>query len=263
MVASHWRNSWPWLLMLLSMQSGAASDPVANRMADAVAPATATASPWRLYRQSAQFEMRYRDTKSAGKSVLEIQVQFVFKGRISAFFRVLRDTEHAGQWLDSVNSVRLIASPDPYEDWVHTTFDTPWPLQKRDMVTCSTWRQQIDYSIEMSVFSCNDKSPPSPGTVRIEQLQAHWMLRVLPHHQVQVLYTSTADAGGGLPRWLSDPVALSSSLRSFRALQRQLSLPGYQQALSEVCEPEYSAAVLLPADVQTAACQKLVSRTKQ
>jgi hypothetical protein len=255
--------------MLLSMQSGAVSDPIANRTAAGIAPAAdrsiaETASPWRLYRQSAQFEMSYRDTKSAGQTVLEIQVQFVFKGRLSAFFQVLRDTEHAEQWLDSVDSVRIIASPSPFEDWVHTTFDTPWPLQKRDMVTCSTWLQQIDYSIGMSVFSCNDKSPPLPGTVRIEQLQAHWMLRSLPDHQVQVLYTGTADAGGRLPRWLSDPVALTSSLRSFRALQRQLSLPVYQQALSEVCEPEYSAAGLsLPADVNTPACQKLVLRIKQ
>lgn len=268
MAVGKWQSGWPWLLMLLFIQAGAAADPNTSKTGDVALPTSESGAPdasasWRVYRTSEQFEMRYRDTKTAGRPVLQIQVQFVFKGRMSAFFQVLRDTEHADQWLDSVHSVRVIASPGPFEDWVHTTFDTPWPLQKREMVTCSNWIQNIDYSIEMSVFSCNGNWPLSPDTVRIEQLNAEWTLRSLADYQVQVLYTGTADAAGGIPRWLSDPIALTSSLRSFRALQLQLALPGYQQPLAEVCEPEFTAqGELLPADLPAPACQKLQARLR-
>jgi|GEM_PF-586744 len=268
MAASYCRKYWPVLFILPSIQLGAVTDPIANK-AIAVTPPAAkkmtleTAEPWRSYRKFEQFEMSYRDIKSDGQTMLEIKARFVFKGRLSAFFQVLRDTEHAGKWLDSAHSVRIIESPSPFEDWVHTTFNTPWPLQPRDMVTCSTWQQHIDYSIEMFVIACNDKWPEPPDTVRIKQVNARWILRSLPDHQVQVLYTGTADAGGGLPRWLGDPVALTSSLRSFRALQQQLSLPDYQQIVAEVCEPEFTVAgEFLPSDVKTPACQKLRSLAK-
>ncbi len=266
--ASYWRKIWPVLLVLLSMQLGAFTDPPANNTAattllEAQKPGLDKAAAWRSYRKYQQFEMSYRDTKSDGQVVLEIKAQFVFKGLMSAFFQVLRDTEQADKWLDSAHSVRIIASPNPFEDWVYTIFNTPWPLQQRDMVTCSRWQQHNDYSIEMAVITCNDKWPVPSDTVRIKQLNARWLLRSLPDHQVEVIYTGAADAGGGLPRWLSDPVAITSSLRSFRALQQQLSLRAYQQTVAEVCEPEVTADKFISATVKAPACQKLMLRAKR
>ncbi|OBP15873.1 hypothetical protein A5320_00020 [Rheinheimera sp. SA_1] len=266
--ASYWRQSWSVLLLLLSVQLSAFTEPLASKSAAVITPEVEkptqqAAVTWRLYRKSEQFEMSYRDTKTDGRPVLEIKAQFVFKGRMSAFLQVLRDTEHAGQWLDSTHSVKIIASPSPFEDWVHTIFDTPWPLQQRDMVTCSTWKQHIDYSIEMIVIACDDKWPVATNTVRIKQINARWLLQSLPDHLVHVTYIGAADAGGGLPRWLSDRVVIASSLRSFRALQQQLSQPDYQQIVAEVCEPEMStASQALPADVNTTSCQRLKSGAK-
>ncbi len=235
----------------------ATSAPVANHEIKAKLNPQQKPKPWRLYRKFSQFEMYSRDTRLGNRAVLEIQAQFVFKGTMSAFFWLLRDTTHAKNWLDSAESVRIIANPSPFEDWVHTVFDTPWPLQQRDMVTCSNWQQHTDYSIEMTVVGCTERWPVPVKTVRIDQVSARWSLKPLSDHQVQVVYTGTADAGGGLPRWLSDPVALASSLRSFRALQQQLTLPGYQLPLREVCEPESAVDVQAIPDHNTAACRAL------
>lgn len=262
------RQSWPALLMLFSMQLNAFNDPLASKATGVKPPEVPkqiqqAAATWHSYRKYEQFEMSYRDSKSGGRTGLEIKAQFVFKGRMSAFFQVLRETEHAGKWLDSAHSVNIIASPSPFEDWVHTIFDTPWPLEKRDMVTCSTWKQHIDYSIEMTVIDCGNKWPTPTNTTRMKQINARWLLRSLANHQVEVIYTGTADAGGDLPRWLSDPVAIASSLRSFRALQQLLSHPDYQQNVAEVCEPEYPTAdKTWPAEVKKLACRKLQSRAK-
>lgn len=267
--ADFWRQSWPVLLMLLSMQLSAFTDPLASKTtaakpSEVTKPAQQAEANWRLHRKYRQFEMSYRDTTLNGRTGLEIKAQFVFKGRMSAFFQVLRDTEQAGKWLDSAHSVKIIASPSLFEDKVHTIFDTPWPLQQRDMVTCSTWKQYIDYSIEMNVIACDDKWPLPKNTVRMKQINARWLLQPLANNQVEVLYTGVADAGGDLPRWLSDPVAIASSLRSFKALQQLLAHPDYQQIIAEVCEPGFSAAdKLLPAgETTSASCRKLESRPK-
>lgn len=197
---------------------------------------------WQLYRQLPSLKMEYRDTVLSDKIVLGIKVQLIYQGRLAAFLRVLRDTARATTWLDSATSVVVIAQPSAQEDWVLTTFDTPWPLQPRDMVTCSTWQQTPDYVIKMNVTACPDVSPPVAKTVRINHVSATWQLTPLPNQQVQLTYIGTADAGGGLPRWLSDKVALSSSWQSFKALQLRLALAEYQQQLPEICEVELSTS---------------------
>lgn len=232
---------------------------------DPVVPAL----PWRLHRQSTDFTMSYREVELAGKPVLEIRAKFVVKARLSAFFRLLRDTEQASNWLDSAQSVRTIASPSQNEDWVHTTFDTPWPLQQRDMVTCSKWQQHIDYSIEMNVLACPDKLPVPAATVRITQVKARWLLTPMTNQQYQVFYIGTADAGGGIPRWLSDQVTLASSFRSFRAMQQQLAKPEYQLPLAEICESALvDKQTALPDDsiapvANSAACEVLKAASTQ
>lgn len=203
-------------------------------------PVELSQQPWQHYRQFPELNMQYRDMLLGDKAVLGIQVKLLYRGRLSAFFQVLRDTGQATSWLDSARSVMLIARPSVHEDWVVTTFDTPWPLQPRDMVTCSRWAQAKDYSIEMTVVGCPQQWPAAANTIRIKQLSAQWLLTPLPNQQIALTYTGTADAGGGLPRWLSDPVALAATLRSFRALQQRLSQTEYQQALPEVCEPKFT-----------------------
>jgi hypothetical protein len=265
------RRHWPMLLLLTSMPLFAATETPAKAVPevqksdlqqDAKQQRLKNQQPWALYRQFPQFEMHKRETKLGTRSVLEIQAQFTYNGSLSAFFRVLRDTEHAGNWLDSAKSVSIIASPTPFEDSVHTTFETPWPLQQRDMVTCSRWQQAADYSIEMHIVGCTGQWPVPAKTVRIEQVVAQWTLKPLADHRVQVLYTGTADAGGGLPRWLGDPVTLASSLRSFRALQQQLALPFYQQPVDEVCEPLFTNEGQVTAAAETSACGALLQRLK-
>ncbi|MBU2428025.1 MAG: hypothetical protein KKA56_14200, partial [Gammaproteobacteria bacterium] len=265
------RQRWPMLLILTLMPLFATTETSAKAVPEIQKPDmhqdiklrdANNQRRWALYRQFPQFEMHKRDTKIGTRSVLEIQAQFTYNGSLSAFFRVLRDTEHAGNWLDSAKSVSIIASPTPFEDSVHTTFETPWPLQQRDMVTCSRWQQAADYSIEMHIVGCTGQWPVPAKTVRIEQVVAQWTLKPLADHRVQVLYTGTADAGGGLPRWLGDPVALASSLRSFRALQQQLALPFYQQPVDEVCEPLFTNEGQVTAAAETSACGALLQRLK-
>lgn len=235
------------LLILLSMLSlfelmafSAEASHLPQTIPSEVSGESATQNqPWRLYRKNTEFAMHYREIDFVGKQVLEIQAKFVVHGRMSAFFRLLRDTEQASSWLDSARSVRIIDSPSPYEDWVHTIFNTPWPLQQRDMVTCSKWIQHADYSVEVNVFTCSEKLPVPPGTVRMIDVRAHWLLKPLSNQQYQIFYTGTADVGGKVPRWLTDKVALTSSYRSFRAMQQQLAKPEYQQALAEICELEH------------------------
>ncbi len=196
----------------------------------------ANEEPWRLYKKAEHISLQQRHIRQRGKKLLQVKVQLDYQGSMSAFLQVLADTNNAALWLHNVAQVSLLAKPSLYEDLVYTRFNAPWPLTERELVSCSEWQQQGDLTFNMQVWDCADLHPDNPGKLRLRGFSAHWQLKPLPDARVRLIYTGIADAGGKVPRFLSDPVALSSSWKSFLALQQQLQLATYQQAHPGICE---------------------------
>lgn len=199
--------------------------------------------------------MQQRHINLGGKKLLQVQVQLEYQGLMSAFLYVLADTQNAALWLHNVTNVTLLAKPSLTEDLVYTHFSAPWPLTERELVSCSEWRQKSDLSFSMDVWDCADLHPDNPDKVRLRDFSARWQLLALPGARVRLTYIGIADVGGKVPRFLSDSVALSSSWKSFQALQQQLQLPNYQRLHPGICEPEQ-----VP---ETATCRALQGTPKQ
>lgn len=201
-----------------------------------LSPAQASAEPWRVYKEAEHITLQQRHIRQRGKKLLQLKVQLEYQGSISAFLHVLADTAHATLWLHNVAEVKLLAKPSLREDLVYSRFSAPWPLNERELVSCSEWRQQPDLSFTMEVWDCAELHPDNPGKVRLRDFSARWQLRPLTDRLIQLTYVGIADAGGKVPRFLSDPVTLSSSWKSFLALQQQLQLPQYQYLHPGICE---------------------------
>lgn len=198
--------------------------------------AQASEEPWRVYKKAEHISLQQRHISQRGKKLLQVQVQLDYQGAISAFLHVLADTNNAVLWLHNVAQVTVLAKPSLYEDLVYSRFNAPWPLTERELVSCSLWQQKPDLSFHMQVWDCAELHPDNPGKLRLRGFSAHWQLQPLPDGRVRLTYIGIADAGGKVPRFLSDPVALSSSWKSFLALQQQLQLAKYQQPHPGICE---------------------------
>lgn len=194
---------------------------------------------WRLYKTEADISMQQRHLQQGRKKLLQVKIQLDYQGSISAFLHLLNDTNKAALWLHNVAQVELLAKPSLTEDLVYTRFSAPWPLTERELVSCSQWQQRTDLTLIMKVWDCADLHPENPDKLRLRDFSALWVLSPLPGNKVRLQYTGIADAGGQVPRFLSDPVALSSSWKSFKALQQQIAAAPYQHAHQGICEPQH------------------------
>ncbi len=191
---------------------------------------------WSLYKKADGISMHQRHVVVSGQKMLEIKVQLEYQGRIGAFLHLLADTEHAASWLHNVAQVRLIRKRAANEDLVYSRFNAPWPLADRELVSCSDWAQDDSFMLNFEVGDCGDLVPENPGQLRLRNFTASWQLFLRPDGKVQLLYIGTADAGGAVPRFFSDPITLSSSWKSFNGLKRQIEKPEYQKPYAGICD---------------------------
>lgn len=191
---------------------------------------------WSLYKTAAGISMYQRHVVVSGQKVLEIKVQLEYQGSIGAFLHLLADTDNAVLWLHNVAQVKLLGKKAANEDLVYSSFSAPWPLADRELVSCSDWAQDDSFMLNMVVGDCGDLYPQNPGKVRLRNFTASWQLFLRPDGKVQLLYMGTADAGGAVPRFFSDPVTLSSSWKSFNGLKRQIEKPQYQKPYAGICD---------------------------
>lgn len=197
---------------------------------------------WSLYKKADGISMYQRHVVVSGQKMLEIKVQLEYQGSIGAFLHLLADTNNAALWLHNVAQVRLLRKNAANEDLVYSRFSAPWPLADRELVSCSDWAQNDGFSLNMAVGDCGDLHPENPGKVRLRNFTASWQLFLRPDGKVQLLYIGTADAGGAVPRILSDPITLSSSWKSFNGLKRQIEKPQYQKPYAGICEIPHNPA---------------------
>ena len=195
---------------------------------------------WSLYKTRSGISMQKRYVTVAGQKKLQIKVELEYQGKIAAFLHLLNDTNNAVLWLHNVAQVKLLAKASAHEDLVYTRFSAPWPLADRELVSCSDWAQDASFTLTMTVSDCGDLHPADPGKVRLRSFSALWQLFLRPDGKVQLIYTGTADAGGSVPRFLSDPMALSSSWKSFNGLKREIEKPVYQNNHAGICEMSHS-----------------------
>jgi hypothetical protein len=197
---------------------------------------------WSLYKKADGISMHQRHVDVSGQKILEIKVQLEYQGSIGAFLHLLADTNNAALWLHNVAQVKLLGKKAANEDLVYSRFSAPWPLADRELVSCSDWAQDDGFTLNVEVGDCGDLYPQNPGKVRIRNFTASWQLFLRPDGKVQLLYTGTADAGGAVPRFFSDPITLSSSWKSFNGLKRQIEKPQYQKPYAGICEIPHNPA---------------------
>ncbi|MDF2177600.1 START domain-containing protein [Aliiglaciecola sp. CAU 1673] len=160
---------------------------------------------------------------------LEVCASTAVRTQLSAFILLLRDTEHAPQWIANAHRVTLLERPAHNVDVVHSIFDSPWPVQDRDLVTRSQYQQDADSLVlTLQVHSVPDALPPSPNTVRMDNVRGVWELTPLQEGWVAIRYQGEGDPGGNIPNWLAQQILVSSTFETFANLKKMLPLPQYQ-----------------------------------
>ncbi|MBL4279318.1 START domain-containing protein [Vibrio fluvialis] len=201
---AHWLSA---LLLLLPMISWAE---------------TAQPVPWEMAKNQDGITIQTRKHRDG---LVEIRAQMFVNTTYAAFMTLLEDSSNVPNWIDNVDSSRVLKQISDNENIVYTRFAAPWPARDRDMVTYSQFKQFAG-ALVLTIEDASDQYPEQEGFVRIKAVKATWTLEKLTNGMTHIDYTAFADPGGMLPNWLANKLSVSSAFNTFEALREQL--PKYQ-----------------------------------
>lgn len=149
-------------------------------------------------------------------------------GNYWSILNLLRDIDVAPQWVESISSIALIASPDYKTDIVHSVIAAPWPFSNREMVTISKVTlaiQQQSMTIQVSQTDCFSEDN---NLQMMENVQGQWIAQQVSKEHVEIIWIGTGLAGGNIPDWLSFSQMKKSTRRTFQNLRKKISQKKYQ-----------------------------------
>lgn len=147
-------------------------------------------------------------------------------GCIGSFEALLADTQNANKWLSNVDFVRVLAEFNGNENYVYTRFSAPWPVKDRDMVTYSIATKPSPSHLQIGIRAASDFYPAEKDFIRIDKVQASWIITEQDKQQIKIEYQVSAEPGGSMPKWLSNKMTRKSTYQTFVKLKQRLSLYG-------------------------------------
>ena len=188
---------------------------------------------WELWRS--KYQVNVFEIKDE-QNTISVRAETTVTGSVEAFMAVLENTDIATRWIANVRQITVVDSPSENERVVHTQFRSPWPLARRDMVTCSQFYQatnQTNNQHQLQVRSCHDKHPVVDKTLRVTNFQGDWFISEEGQDQISIIYRFSMTPVGDLPQWLNRSLLLNGTLRTFRNLRKEL-LNANEQPISKV-----------------------------
>lgn len=179
----------------------------------------ASANDWKLHRSQGPTRVEYRHEPDG---LLQARAETVVESSLGAFLHLLEDTPRIADWAANTYRAELIATPAPRTHVVHTWFSAVWPVSKRDMVTRSTWQQRANGELTMQVSDVGHAFPVEKDHVRMQKVQAEWVLTPQAGGKLMIRYEGQADPAGRLPRFIGDKVALKALFKTFEQLPEAL-----------------------------------------
>ncbi|MDE5179501.1 START domain-containing protein [Vibrio fluvialis] len=186
---------------------------------------TAQPVPWEMAKNQDGITIQTRKHRDG---LVEIRAQMFVNTTYAAFMTLLEDSSNVPNWIDNVDSSRVLKQISDNENIVYTRFAAPWPARDRDMVTYSQFKQFAG-ALVLTIKDASDQYPEQEGFVRIKAVKATWTLEKLTNGMTHIDYTAFADPGGMLPNWLANKLSVSSAFNTFEGLRVQL--PDYQNKL--------------------------------
>lgn len=188
---------------------------------------------WQLWDKNNAISVSYRDADIA--DLTEIKASVIVDSSLSGFLLFIQDVANTPNWLVSSTKSTLIKQLATNEHLFSIEFEKIWPLKPRLLTLHSTYWQNSDLSLDISLKAGLRKEYSNKKLERfivVHLYRAHWSIvptltkQGIP--QLHITYTFLADGAGDSPKWLIDHFALKSMFKSMKNLRKQLPTSKWQ-----------------------------------
>lgn len=154
------------------------------------------------------------------KGVAEVPVGF---RRLIALFH---DTASYGRWVHHLSEMEVLEKNDSLEYVVRQVIDTPWPLQKREMVVRTGLEAAGENAVAVVISGVPDFIPENPSYARVREMQGLWLFEPTGPEAVLLTFVMHIDPGADVPSAISNQAMFEVpfySMDNLRKLAQDLS----------------------------------------
>lgn len=185
-------------------------------------------TPWQLWRNKDEVKIEYRPVRQ--DQFIEIKASTTIESSLSGFLLFIEDANNIPNWLANASSSQFLKKISATENIFRTEFKGFWPIQTRDIIIHSKYRQNEDFSVDIFTLDAGDFQKPYANIIRVELISGHWLIKPIYNAipRVHVAYTFVVDAKGNIPLWLNKKLALKGIWETMQNIKQQLPKSAWQ-----------------------------------
>jgi len=139
-----------------------------------------------------------------GRDLPILRARGVLHENMYEILAVLNDFDSHTLWMKNMSVSEPIERRSDFEILVYNVFDSPWPIQDRDLVM----RVDIDYRPVEKIVALHfnrvqsEARPPVDGIVRVPHVNIYARLKYIGPKATKIIYRVDVDPGGSIPRFI-------------------------------------------------------------
>jgi len=181
---------------------------------------------WQLWKKSAITEVYFREISNS--DLIEIKAKAKLSSTLSGFILFLQDTDKVPLWLDNAKESYTLRTINSNQSVIKIVFESFWPINGREMVINSQYRQNKDFSLEIDITNATNDSNIKSDNILVDVISAQWLITPITAKELFVEYTFIVDPKGIIPLWIVNRIALKSTWKTLENIQQQLPLSKWQ-----------------------------------
>jgi hypothetical protein len=163
----------------------------------------------------------------------------------SGFIGLLNETENDCSWIHNCVSVSFEQNNETLssaasskniqretQKW-RTLFKSPWPLNKREMVSYSKYSVSDKGETLIEIIGDDQATAKFKNSVLITNVQAKWIVYPINETHSKLTYMGFADPGGIIPRFLIDNMLKTAAENTFLNIREIAQLKALQNTQTD------------------------------
>ena len=162
-------------------------------------------------------------SSSTVNNVYKVNAKMYVHATPDEFFTLLENTQKDCSWIANCKRVEVLNQSLSQYRFVHTVFNSPWPVADREMYTRSF--HQFDQShrhLSILIEDISSDYPTHPKRVMMNNVTAQWSMSYSHDGWYELNYLASAEPGGLIPTWLSKTLLKNATAETFAQLRERL-----------------------------------------
>jgi len=166
-----------------------------------------------------------------GSDIKKVKCVTNVKTKLSSLVSLLKDVSHQNKWMYNCINTKILRTVNDTEYYFYTLSNAPWPVNRRDIVTHTTIKQEnntkkvIFFAEGLPKYLKENK-----GIVRIKTLKSKWEFTPQKNGTVNVIFYLQIDVGGSVPTWAMNIAIAEGPFQTVKNLVTEVKKDKYKNA---------------------------------